>query len=153
MRPRTSSFDPSANRCPIEPRVVLAELEPGSARIVITLSSQMPTSVRDGIAGALPGLTPQQVRVRVGDVGGGFGMKTGLYPEDVVVAHAARTLKRPVKWCSQRIEEFQASVHGRDLTSHAEMALDAGGKVLALRIRSVANIGAYATTTGVVIPL
>ena len=138
---------------PIEPRVVLAELEPGSARIVITLSSQMPTSVRDGIAGALPGLTPQQVRVRVGDVGGGFGMKTGLYPEDVVVAHAARTLKRPVKWCSQRIEEFQASTHGRDLTSHAEMALDANGKVLALRVRSIANVGAYATPTAVVIPL
>jgi len=138
---------------PIEPRVVLAELEPASERIVVRLSSQMPTSVRDGIAAALPGLEPSQVRVRVGDVGGGFGMKTGLYPEDVVVAHAARTLKRPVKWCAQRIEEFQASTHGRDLTSHAEMALDASGKVLALRVRSIANVGAYATPTAVVIPL
>jgi aerobic carbon-monoxide dehydrogenase large subunit len=138
---------------PMEPRVVLAELEAGTGRIVVRLSSQMPTAVRDGIAGALPGLDAAQVRVRVGDVGGGFGMKTGAYPEDIVVAHAARTLKRPVKWCSQRIEEFQASTHGRDLVSHAEMALDADGKALAVRVRSVANVGAYATVTGVIIPL
>src|SRR6185369_460404 len=138
---------------PMEPRVVLAEPEAGSGRIVVRLSSQMPTAVREGITGALPGLDVQQVRVLVGDVGGGFGMKTGAYPEDIVVAHAARALQRPVKWCSQRIEEFQASTHGRDLVSHAEMALDADGKVLALRVRSVANVGAYATMTNVVIPL
>ena len=137
---------------PIEPRVVLAEPEAGTGRILIRLSSQMPTAVRDGVSGAL-GLAADQVRVVVGDVGGGFGMKTGAYPEDIVVAHAARTLKRPVKWCSQRIEEFQASTHGRDVATHAEMALDADGKVLALRVRSVANVGAYATVTGVVIPL
>jgi aerobic carbon-monoxide dehydrogenase large subunit len=136
---------------PIEPRVVLAELDAG--RLTVTLSSQMPTAVRDGLAATLPGLSPEQVRVRVGDVGGGFGMKTGIYPEDVVVAHAARTLNRPVKWCSQRLEEFSASVHGRDALSHAELALDAGGKVLALRVRTLANVGAYATTTGVIIPL
>jgi carbon-monoxide dehydrogenase large subunit len=138
---------------PMEPRAVLAEAEAGSDRIVVRLSSQMPTAVREGITGALPGLGVEQVRVLVGDVGGGFGMKTGAYPEDIVVAHAARTLKRPVKWCSQRIEEFQASTHGRDLVSHAEMALDANGRVLALRVRSVANVGAYATMTNVIIPL
>ena len=134
----------------IEPRVVLAE--PEGERLAITLSSQMPTAVRDGVAGAL-GLAKEQVRVMVGDVGGGFGMKTGLYPEDVVVAHAARTLQRPVKWCAQRLEEFTASVHGRDLITHAELALDANGKVLALRARSVANVGGYALTVGVAIQL
>lgn len=138
---------------PMEPRVVLAQPEAGSDRIVVRLSSQMPTAVREAIIGALPGLDKEQVRVLVDDVGGGFGMKTGAYPEDIVVAHAARTLKRPVKWCSQRIEEFQASTHGRDLVSHAEMALDANGRVLALRVRSVANVGAYATMTNVIIPL
>src|SRR5205823_183551 len=138
---------------PIEPRVVLAELEPGSARIVITLSSQMPTSVRDGIAGALPGLTPQQVRVRVGDVGGGFGMKTGLYPEDVVVAFAARELKQPVRFTAERMEEFLAASHGRDVRSRAELALDHDGRILALRVASLANVGAYATPAGVVIQL
>ncbi len=135
----------------MEPRVVLAEIDAG--RIIVTLSSQMPTAVRDGITAALPGLTVEQVRVRVGDVGGGFGMKTGLYPEDVVVAHAARSLNRPVKWCAQRLEEFTASVHGRDQVGRAELALDADGKVLALRLRSYANVGAYATMTGVAIPL
>jgi aerobic carbon-monoxide dehydrogenase large subunit len=138
---------------PMEPRVVLAHPEAGTDRIVVRLSSQMPTAVRETIAGALPGLVPTQVRVLVGDVGGGFGMKTGCYPEDVVVAHAARTLKRPVKWASQRIEEFQASTHGRDVVSHAEMALDANGKVLGMRVRSVANVGAYASVTGVIIQL
>ena len=136
----------------MEPRVVLAEIEPGTDRLLITLSSQMPTAVRDGVAGTI-GIPVEQVRVKVGDVGGGFGMKTGLYPEDVVVGYAANTLKRPVKWCGQRLEEFTASIHGRDALSHAEMALDPNGKVLALRIRSVANVGAYGTVVGVVIPL
>jgi aerobic carbon-monoxide dehydrogenase large subunit len=138
----------------MEPRVVLGEIEPGSSdRLLITLSSQMPTSVRDGVAGLIPGLTPELVRVKVGDVGGGFGMKTGLYPEDLCVAWAVRQLKRPVKWCAQRIEEFTASIHGRDQRSHAEMALDAHGKALALRIRTIANVGAYGTPTGCMIPL
>ncbi len=137
----------------MEPRVVLAEPDAASGRLTVTLSSQMPTAVRDGIAAALPGLDKEQVRVRVGDVGGGFGMKTGLYPEDIVVAHAARTLGRPVKWCAQRLEEFSASSHGRDLITQAELALDANGKVLALRTRSYANVGGYAMTVGVVIQL
>jgi carbon-monoxide dehydrogenase large subunit len=86
-------------------------------------------------------------------VGGGFGMKTGLYPEDVVLAHCTRELKRPLKWCAERIDEFLAASHGRDLASRAELALDASGRVLALRVASLANLGAYATPAGVVIQL
>ncbi|MFZ2648897.1 MAG: xanthine dehydrogenase family protein molybdopterin-binding subunit [Burkholderiaceae bacterium] len=137
----------------IEPRVVLAEIDTASGRLHVTLSSQMPTAVRDGLVATLPDLAAAQVRVLVGDVGGGFGMKTGIYPEDIVVAHAARTLRRPVKWCAQRLEEFSASSHGRDVISHAEMALAANGQVLALRVRSLANVGGYATATGVLISL
>jgi carbon-monoxide dehydrogenase large subunit len=158
----------------LEPRAVVAELEAtpatasagaGSAggaggvggvvtaRLVVTLSSQMPTAVRDGLAATLPGLQASQVRVLVGDVGGGFGMKTGLYPEEVVVAHAARTLGRRVAWTAQRSEEFTASVQGRDLRCRTELALDAAGRVLALRVRGVANVGAYALNVGVAIPL
>jgi carbon-monoxide dehydrogenase large subunit len=137
---------------PIEPRVVQARIDADTGRLEVRLSSQMPTSVRDGIVTSIPALT-DKVRVLVGDVGGGFGMKTGSYPEDIVVAYAAWALKRPVKWTSTRLEEFTSSVHGRDLSSHAEMALDASGRALALRIRSVANVGAYATTTGVIISL
>ena len=137
----------------IEPRVVMAEPEPGTGRLLVTLSSQMPTAVRDGIASLLPGLSKEQVRVKVGDVGGGFGMKTGLYPEDLVVAWAARQLNCPVRWRSQRLEEFAASVHGRGWHTQAELALDAQGRILALRHRTLADIGAYGTPTGCAIPL
>jgi carbon-monoxide dehydrogenase large subunit len=91
--------------------------------------------------------------VVVGDVGGGFGMKTGAYPEDIAVAWAAHQLRRQVKWVADRSEEFLATTHGRDLQTHAEMALDESGRVLALRLRSQANVGAYPTPTGVAIQL
>jgi carbon-monoxide dehydrogenase large subunit len=138
---------------PIEPRVMLADVDGADGRLVVRISNQMPTAVRDAIANSIPGMSKDKVRVLVGDVGGGFGMKGGIYPEDLVVAQAALTLKRPVKWCAQRLEDFLSAAHGRDVVSHAEMALDAGGKVLALRVRAVANVGAYGTVTGVVIPL
>ena len=137
---------------PIEPRTVLAEYDASSARLTVRLSSQMPTGMRNSLADAL-GLAQTSVRVRVGDVGGGFGMKTGIYPEDIAVAYAARALHRPVKWRADRLEEFLSAVHGRDVTSRAEMALDAQGKVLALRVRSIANVGAYASATAVTIAL
>jgi carbon-monoxide dehydrogenase large subunit len=83
---------------PMEPRSVVASFDEPSGRIEVRISNQMPTGVAGGIAGSLPDLTQPQVHVLVGDVGGGFGMKTGAYPEDLVVAHAARALKRPVRW-------------------------------------------------------
>ncbi len=136
---------------PIEPRSVSAYINADDGRLVVRLSSQMPTGVRNGLVDALPGLTVADVRVLVGDVGGGFGMKTGIYPEDIAVAFAARQLKQPVKWRADRIEEFLAAVHGRDVTSRAELALDAEGRALALRVRGFANVGGYATGTGVAI--
>ena len=134
----------------LEPRSVLAYTDAG--RLTIRLSSQMPSGLRDTVCASL-NLAKEQVRAVVGDVGGGFGMKTGAYPEDVAVAYCANTLKRPVKWTSERGEEFLASSHGRDLTSHAEMALDEHGKILALRVASTANVGAYPSMTGVIIQL
>jgi carbon-monoxide dehydrogenase large subunit len=136
---------------PMEPRCTQASFDESSGRLTVRLSSQMPTGVRSGLVDAIPGLTTDNVRVRVDDVGGGFGMKTGIYPEDIVVAHAARALKRPVHWRAERIEEFLAAVHGRDTLSRGELALDASGKVLALRVHTLANIGAYGTGTGVAI--
>ena len=137
----------------IEPRVVMAELESGSGRLLVTLSSQMPTAVRDNLANALPGLDKEQVRVRVHDVGGGFGMKTGIYPEDLAVAFAARDLKVPVRWQAQRLEEFMTAVHGRGFDTLAALALDESGRILAMRQRTLANAGAYATPTACIIPL
>jgi len=136
---------------PMEPRSVLAYLE--GERLTVRLSSQMPTAVRAGLADAIPGLNVENVRVVVGEVGGGFGMKGGIYPEDIAVAWAALQLKRPVKWQAERLEDFLSAAHGRDLVSQAEMALDANGRVLGLRVRSYANVGSYATMTGVVIQL
>jgi aerobic carbon-monoxide dehydrogenase large subunit len=135
----------------MEPRAVLAYLE--NSRLTVRLSSQMPTGARAGLAATLPGQSTDSLRVLVGDVGGGFGMKTALYPEDVVVAFAATQLRRPVKWQAERLEDFLTAVHGRDLLSHAEMALDAQGKVLALRVRSYTNVGACPTGAGVAIQL
>lgn len=136
----------------MEPRCSLASFDSQTGRLTFRLSSQMPSGARDELCGAL-GLPTEQIRVVVGDVGGGFGMKTGLYPEDIVVAYAARQVGRPVKWTPARIEEFLAATHGRDVETHAELALDASGKVLAYRVRSLANVGAYASTVGIIIQL
>ena len=136
---------------PMEPRSIVAAFDAGAKQLTVRLSSQMPTGARTSFVGAIPGLTNDNLRVVVGDVGGGFGMKTGVHPEDIVVAFAARDCARPVRWQAERVEEFLSAVHGRDVVSRAEMALDARGKVLALRVRSLANVGAYAMGTGVAI--
>jgi carbon-monoxide dehydrogenase large subunit len=137
---------------PIEPRSTLATFDPAAKRLTLRASCQTPTGLRDELCDVL-GMSAKAVRVVVGDVGGGFGMKTSLYPEDVVVAFAARRLQRPVRYTAERIEEFLAASHGRDVCSKAELALDANGRILALRVASLANVGAYPTPAGVVIQL
>jgi len=137
---------------PIEPRSTLAMWDVATGRLTLRVSCQTPTGLRDELADVL-GLATSDIRVLVGDVGGGFGMKTSLYPEDVVVAFAARALGRPVRFTAERIEEFLGASHGRDIVSKAELALDGDGRVLALRVASLANVGAYATPAGVVIQL
>jgi aerobic carbon-monoxide dehydrogenase large subunit len=139
--------------CPIEPRATLASYDPATDRITLRVSCQTPTGLRDDLCNEVLGIAPDKVRVLVGDVGGGFGMKTALYAEDVVAAYSARAFGRPLKWCAERTEEFLAASHGRDLASVAELALDADGRILALRVASRANLGAYATPAGVVIQL
>lgn len=136
----------------VEPRSVLAWVAE-DGRLTVRLSSQMPSGVKGSLANDVLGIGPDKVRVTVGDVGGGFGMKTGIYPEDAAVAWAAWTLKKPVKWIADRSEEFLSSFHGRDQRAEAELALAADGRILALRLRTLANVGAYATATGMVIPM
>ncbi len=137
----------------MEPRSVLAGYDAAADRLTIRMSTQMPSSMRDTLCDGVLGIPKEKVRVLVGDVGGGFGMKTGIYPEDCVVAWAAFKLKRNVKWVAERGEEFLSTTHGRDIETRAEMALDASGKILALRIRTFANLGAYATPAGTMIQL
>jgi len=134
----------------IEPRSVLAYVDNG--RLTIRLSSQMPTGVRTSVCDVI-GLDKENVRVIVGDVGGGFGMKTGAYAEDLVTAYCAHKLGRPVKWIADRNEEFLSSSHGRDIETQASMALAQDGKILGLRIETLANVGAYPTMTGLAIQM
>lgn len=136
----------------LEPRSVRAAWDAASSRVDMHISSQMPTAVRASVSHVL-GMEPEAVRVRVGDVGGGFGMKAGSYPEDAVIAWAARATGQPVNWHADRSEEFLSTSHGRDLQAHAELALDAEGRILALRVHSDANVGAYATGSGIAIQL
>ena len=136
----------------LEPRTVLAAFDNATQRLTLRMSTQMPTGVRNSVCDAL-GMAPEQVRVVVGDVGGGFGMKTSVYPEDIAAAYCARALQRPVKWTAERSEEFVSAYHGRDVQSRAELALDDQGRILALRLASLANVGAYATGAGVAIQL
>ena len=136
---------------PLEPRAINAAPDSASGRVTLRIATQMPSGVRTTMAASLPGLSEDKIRVLVGDVGGGFGMKGGCYPEDLAVVYAAVTTGRPVKWRAERMEEFLSAVHGRDVVSRAELALDADGRALALRVRGVANVGAYALGVGVAI--
>jgi carbon-monoxide dehydrogenase large subunit len=137
----------------MEPRSTLGTFDPATGRITLRMSTQMPSSVRDALCDQVLGIPQKDVRVVVGDVGGGFGMKTHLYPEDMLVAYFTRKLNRPVKCTMERIEEFLGAMHGRDIESHAELALDAQGKVLAYRIKTLADVGAYPDTVGILIQL
>ncbi len=139
--------------CPLEPRVALAEFDPASGRLTLHASAQNPSALRQQLAQAILKLPVEKVRVLVRDVGGGFGMKAHLNPEDAVVAYAARKLGRPVKWRADRSEDFLSAVQGRDHASLAELALDRDGRVLALKVDTLAAAGAYLAPATAPIPL
>src|SRR6185369_10724049 len=120
---RLDLVNPRVAPCPIEPRSTLATYDAASDRLTLRVSCQTPTGLRDELCDAVLGIPKERVRVVVVDVGGGFGMKTSLYPEDVVVAFAAQRLRRPVRFTAERIDEFLAASHGRDVCSKAELAL------------------------------
>src|ERR1700733_14206678 len=137
----------------MEPRSTIAEVDQKSGRLILHTQSQTPGSTRDLLAEAVLKRPKESVRVLVGDIGGGFGQKTSLYPEDGVVAYAAVKLDRKIRWRGDRTDEFVGGTHGRDLTSTGEFALDAKGRVLAYRVRSVGCTGAYSSGAGNIIPL
>jgi carbon-monoxide dehydrogenase large subunit len=135
----------------MEPRGSIAEFDAASGRFTLHTSCQNPAGLQKTLAEGILKVPMDKVRVRVYDVGGGFGMKTMLYPEDAVCAYAARKLARPVHWRATRSEEFLAGTHGRDQVNDAELALDADGKILGMRIVIVGNVGAYACSPGAII--
>jgi carbon-monoxide dehydrogenase large subunit len=137
----------------MEPRSTIAEVDKKSGRLTLHVQSQTPASTRDILADAILKRPKDSVRVVVGDIGGGFGQKTSLYPEDGIVAYAAVKLGRKIRWRGDRTDDFVGGTHGRDLASTAEIALDAKGRIQAYRVRSLGGTGAYMSGTGVIIPL
>ena len=137
----------------MEPRSTIAEIEKKTGRLLLYVQSQTPASTRDVLAEAVLKRPKESVRVLVGNIGGGFGQKTNLYPEDGIVAYAATKLAKKIRWRAERTDEFVGGTHGRDLTSTAEFALDAKGKVLAYRVRSIGATGAYSSGAANIIPL
>jgi carbon-monoxide dehydrogenase large subunit len=136
----------------IEPRAALAEYDAGTDHLTLWNTSQNPHVARLVIA-AFVGMAPEhKLRVIAPDVGGGFGSKIFIYPEEVVCLWAARKVGRPVKWTSDRSEAFVTDAHGRDHVTHAEMAFDGDGKILALRAKTIANLGAYMSTFSSSVP-
>jgi aerobic carbon-monoxide dehydrogenase large subunit len=127
----------------LEPRGVLA-IPGDDGRLDVRLSTQRPHGSRNALA-KIFGLPPDQIRVVAGDMGGGFGAKGPLYPDQVAVVAAARSLGRPVKWVEERSESFLATTHGRDQVADLEMAADADGRITAIRGTVRASFGAYFT--------
>ncbi|SMH43025.1 xanthine dehydrogenase family protein molybdopterin-binding subunit [Mesorhizobium australicum] len=135
----------------MEPRAALAEWNAEEKRLVLTVGSQGVHSMQRILSGVL-GIAPAGLRVVTPDVGGGFGPKTFVYREYALVLDAARRLGRPVKWASDRTEHFLTDAQGRDNEVEAEMAMDADGRFLGLRVGLVANLGAYCSQYGPFIP-
>jgi carbon-monoxide dehydrogenase large subunit len=138
---RLSVRYPRACANPIEPRAAIAWCE-ADGRYTLCSTAQMPFQVREVMAATL-GIPEHDLRVISPDVGGAFGMKSQIYPEEALVLWAARKLRRPVKWTSERREGFASDIHGRHQITEAELALDAKGRALALRASVAIDLGAY----------
>jgi aerobic carbon-monoxide dehydrogenase large subunit len=136
----------------IEPRAAIGEHDPGSDTLTLWNTTQNPHVARLVIS-AFVGMAPEhRLRVIAPDVGGGFGSKIFIYPEEVICLWAARKLGRPVKWVSGRSEAFLADAHGRDHVTHAEMAFDGDGRITGVRVKTIANLGAYMSTFSSSVP-
>jgi carbon-monoxide dehydrogenase large subunit len=136
----------------IDTRGVVAEYDQAADRLTLTLSSQGSHLVRDVLCKDVLRIAPDKMRVVTPDVGGGFGTKLFTYREYALAAVAARSLKRPVKWISERSEHFLADTQGRDNHTAARLALDGNGRFLALDIDLVADLGAYLSAFAPFIP-
>ena len=135
----------------IEPRGMVAQYTPGSGDLILWTATQIPHLVRLLLSMVI-GIPEHKVRVIAPEVGGGFGSKLYLYPEEVIVATLAKTTGRPVKWIEERRENYVATTHGRDQVQYVEIAAKRDGTITGLRVKSIANMGAYLSTFAPGIP-
>ena len=136
----------------MEPRAAIGVYDASSESFTLYTTSQNPHLARL-VLSAFVKLAPEhKLRIVAPDVGGGFGSKIFIYPEEVTVAWAARRIGRAVKWTGERSEAFLSDAHGRDHVTHAELALDAQGHFLGLRVKTTANLGAYLSTFASSVP-
>ena len=140
---------PRVAPAPLECRATVAEWDADAEHLTIWSGTQTPHRARNDFAHAL-GLAPDRVRVVAPDVGGAFGMKASIYPEDIAVAFAARELGRPVRWIATRQEDFLAATHGRGVVTRGRMAFDAEGRILALSADLIFPLGAWLTFSAII---
>jgi carbon-monoxide dehydrogenase large subunit len=133
---------------PIEPRAGIARYDAASDTMRLELTGQGLHGIRRQLAEFVFKLPLERIQLSAPDVGGGFGMKNFLYPEWILLSWAARRLGRPVRWEAERAEDFVSGTHGRDIAAKAKLALDADGKLLALDVALVADMGAYLSGNG-----
>ena len=137
---------------PMEPRCAIGEYDENDEHHTLYTTSQNPHVIRLLMGAFVLSIPEHKLRVYAPDVGGGFGSKIYHYAEEAFVTWAARELRRPVKWTSDRSEAFMSDAHGRDHVTKAELAMDAEGKFLGLRVDTFANMGAYLSTFAPCIP-
>jgi carbon-monoxide dehydrogenase large subunit len=136
----------------MEPRACLARYDAATGDLTLWVTSQNPHVHRLLMAAFVLGIPEHKVRVIAPDVGGGFGSKIFLYNEETVCSWATRKVNRPVRWTATRREAFQTDAHGRDHVTEAEMGFDGQGKIVGLRVKTTANLGAYLSTFAPAVP-
>jgi carbon-monoxide dehydrogenase large subunit len=136
----------------MEPRAAIGEFDRATHEYTLYTTSQNPHVIRLLMGAFVLHIPENRLRVVAPDVGGGFGSKIYHYAEEAIVTWAAGKLHRPVKWTAERSESFMSDAHGRDHVTHVELGLDAAGKFLALKVSTVANMGAYLSTFAPCIP-
>src|SRR6185437_7009581 len=136
----------------MEPRAAVAEFDRGTGEHLLFTTSQNPHAARLLMGAFVLQLPEHKLRVVAPDVGGGFGSKIFLYPEECILVWASALVNRPIKWTAERSESFASDAQGRDHITHAELALDKDGKFLALKVSTQANLGAYLSTFAPAVP-
>lgn len=138
--------------CPMEPRAARASFDHGDGRYTLFTTSQIPHGVRAMLCHQILHIPETELRVVSPDVGGGFGTKIFLYPEETVLTWASARLDRSVSWRAERSESFLIDAQGRDHVTEAHMAFDTDGRITGLRVSTIANLGSYLSQAGPAIP-